>query len=231
MAKILGLRTGEAFVFCPTALLDVIDGEACPLEEGFIKIKIRSRLTADGGKSLMASEKTAALKTAISTMEVLVRPFGKSAQSLPSQSHPPTDPQPQAPAGLSSKPAIAPQSQAPAGLGFKPATLSFKPPTGPQSQAPAGLSSKPAVGPKSQPPVDVEFSTVKSYLCGEVTKSLKENPRQVRISAVRIAAAEAAGLPRDTFTKDGKWKMLSNEAIRIHAVSLFDSMSEYHHLY
>lgn len=65
--QILSLRTGEAFVFAPSALIGV--GVLHPQEEegfvkeatfyrlthGALKIRIRRRLTTDGGRSLMAN--------------------------------------------------------------------------------------------------------------------------------------------------------------------------------
>ena len=62
---IVALRTGEALVFSPAALLDVgVQDLTSPssklplvrLEDSFIKLRIRKRLTADGGKSIMASD-------------------------------------------------------------------------------------------------------------------------------------------------------------------------------
>ena len=68
---IVGLKTGEALLFCPTAMLDV--GKSEPdrlfshqvikeLKDAYIRIRIRKRLTADGGKSIMASDKAAAVE-------------------------------------------------------------------------------------------------------------------------------------------------------------------------
>ncbi|KAI1470710.1 uncharacterized protein F4812DRAFT_418731 [Daldinia caldariorum] len=58
---IVGLRTGQALLFCPTARMDV-DDEASddtkgirPLNDSYVKIQIRKRLTADGGKSITAT--------------------------------------------------------------------------------------------------------------------------------------------------------------------------------
>ncbi|KAJ9614445.1 hypothetical protein H2200_002581 [Cladophialophora chaetospira] len=57
---IVRLKMGEALVFCPKACFDVDAGEDKPkfkqLEDGYVKIKIRKRITADGGKSIVASE-------------------------------------------------------------------------------------------------------------------------------------------------------------------------------
>ncbi|RYP36915.1 hypothetical protein DL767_003163 [Monosporascus sp. MG133] len=61
---IVGLRTGQALLFCPTALTDVVDGSpgsgspgwVRSLNDGYMNIRIRKRLTMDGGKSIMASD-------------------------------------------------------------------------------------------------------------------------------------------------------------------------------
>jgi hypothetical protein len=62
---IVGLQTGEALLFSPTALLDVgardqTNPFAKPtveqLKDSYIKLHIRKRVTADGGKSVMASD-------------------------------------------------------------------------------------------------------------------------------------------------------------------------------
>ncbi len=62
---ILGLETGEALLFSPTSLLDVGAPDATnplakasleKLEGSYIKLRIRNRVSADGGKSIMASD-------------------------------------------------------------------------------------------------------------------------------------------------------------------------------
>ncbi|KAI8962688.1 hypothetical protein F5Y11DRAFT_321843 [Daldinia sp. FL1419] len=58
---IIALQTGEALLFCPTAQMNVVksvDGRkhVKALENGYAKVKIRKRLTADGGKSIMAAD-------------------------------------------------------------------------------------------------------------------------------------------------------------------------------
>jgi hypothetical protein len=62
---IVGLETGDALLFCPTALLDLeVRDEANPfarsalrrLKDSYVKICIRDRVTTDGGKSIMASD-------------------------------------------------------------------------------------------------------------------------------------------------------------------------------
>lgn len=66
---IVRLRTGEALVFSPTAYLSVedrgVDGDgedtkaARPLGDGVAKMRVRRRVTADGGRSITADQVTA----------------------------------------------------------------------------------------------------------------------------------------------------------------------------
>lgn len=62
---IVGLQTGEALLFSPTAILDIGVQDLTkpfarrPLEklaDSYIKLRIRKRVTTDGGKSIMASD-------------------------------------------------------------------------------------------------------------------------------------------------------------------------------
>lgn len=64
--SIVRLRTGDALVFCPTAHLSVSNdqkgGSASgfsavrPLGNGFAQVRVRRRITADGGKSITADQ-------------------------------------------------------------------------------------------------------------------------------------------------------------------------------
>jgi hypothetical protein len=63
---IVGLRTGEALVFSPDSVLDVVRAPTSvwktgmtidPLLDRYVKVRIRNRISADGGKSIMASDK------------------------------------------------------------------------------------------------------------------------------------------------------------------------------
>lgn len=63
---IVGLKTGQALLYSPTAMLDVstqcdqgqlgAKAELMPLKAKYIRIQIRARITADGGKSILASD-------------------------------------------------------------------------------------------------------------------------------------------------------------------------------
>jgi hypothetical protein len=57
---IVDLRTGEALVFSPDSVLDVVQAPTRvwktgmtidPLLDRFVKVRIRNRISADGGKS------------------------------------------------------------------------------------------------------------------------------------------------------------------------------------
>jgi hypothetical protein len=57
---IVNLRNGQALVFCPKAVFDVKANEVGKhefmlLQSGFAKIKVRGKVTGDGGRSLVAT--------------------------------------------------------------------------------------------------------------------------------------------------------------------------------
>lgn len=61
--QIAGLRMGEALLFCPTARIaaqDAIQGHrhTKALESGYMRVKIRKRMTEDGGRSIMSTDPT-----------------------------------------------------------------------------------------------------------------------------------------------------------------------------
>ncbi|EXJ64398.1 hypothetical protein A1O7_00734 [Cladophialophora yegresii CBS 114405] len=73
---IVGLRTGEALVFCPSAMLDVsAEDEIRRLNDAFIRIRIRNRVTADGGRSILASDEIQSIEREDIPMEELVVPL------------------------------------------------------------------------------------------------------------------------------------------------------------
>ena len=58
--NIVGLGIGEALIFSPSAMIDanVASGgisEYVRLGKGFLKVRVRTRLTTDGGKSVLAA--------------------------------------------------------------------------------------------------------------------------------------------------------------------------------
>jgi hypothetical protein len=87
---IVALQTGEALLFCPTAqinLNDSLDGhkDIQALGNGFVKLKIRKRLTTDGGRSIMATDRTnvATAQTDIPSVPMhIVQPKPKSSAKI-----------------------------------------------------------------------------------------------------------------------------------------------------
>jgi len=53
-AEIVGLNVGEALLFSPAAVLDVVDGEAKKLGTQHVRFRTRKRVTNDGGRSMLA---------------------------------------------------------------------------------------------------------------------------------------------------------------------------------
>ena len=60
MQEIISLEAGEALVFCPGAIVGIADGERkglkgrkLGLEE--LKVRVRRRITEDGGRSILAA--------------------------------------------------------------------------------------------------------------------------------------------------------------------------------
>jgi hypothetical protein len=58
--EVVNLRVGEALLFAPSAMVGLDegkDGEVAlrRLGDGFLKVRVRTRLTIDGGKSVMAT--------------------------------------------------------------------------------------------------------------------------------------------------------------------------------
>lgn len=66
-SNVVQLRTGEALLFSPSAVVDVVrtaypsatggarfDWQAVLLGSGVVKVRVRDRITSDGGRSIMA---------------------------------------------------------------------------------------------------------------------------------------------------------------------------------
>ena len=54
--EIVELEPGEALIFSPSAMLEAVEGKA-PRNLGmeWLKVRVRRRLTEDGGKSILAT--------------------------------------------------------------------------------------------------------------------------------------------------------------------------------
>lgn len=53
--EIVNLNVGESLLFSPSAMMDVVEGVPRKLGTNHIRFKTRMRLTADGGRSIMAT--------------------------------------------------------------------------------------------------------------------------------------------------------------------------------
>lgn len=66
--RIVNLEAGQALLFSPSAMLTVDDGEGnqgqrmLKLGTQYVKMRVRKRLTADGGRSIMAFDWGSAIK-------------------------------------------------------------------------------------------------------------------------------------------------------------------------
>ena len=55
-AEIVDLEPGEALIFSPSAMLELVQGEISgKLGMGWLKVQVRRRLTEDGGRSILAT--------------------------------------------------------------------------------------------------------------------------------------------------------------------------------
>lgn len=78
---IVKLSTGEALVFCPTAVLQMESGSAVPLQDGVVKILVRDRISADGGQSVQASSRNTPRR--IRTLPAMLKFEGFRGDDLP----------------------------------------------------------------------------------------------------------------------------------------------------
>lgn len=83
--RIVKLRVGEALVFCPSAVIGVVLSDnpyglqLNKLGTGYMKVKMRARITTDGGKSVLATTKLP-VKPAVFTFNP--KPVGGEAKNV-----------------------------------------------------------------------------------------------------------------------------------------------------
>ncbi|EXJ85552.1 hypothetical protein A1O1_05916 [Capronia coronata CBS 617.96] len=186
---IVGLRTGEALIFCPSALLDVDgnDNEVDSLKDGFIKATIRSRVTVDGGRSIMSSDRTKVIAAEEPVIEELLRPFTAPRKSIFQSAQ--RSAQGQGAASLQTRTAMftSPAASTTTDIQNRPITRSKARARAPESGA-TPTAASPTLG-------SVDQSRIAAFLETEVTRSLLQNPRCLNYQSVRQAAANTAGLP------------------------------------
>lgn len=210
--KIVALRTGEAFVFCPTALLDVRDGNVFRLQHGFIRIKIRARCSTDGGKSIMASDRHSVVSVDSRPVSTVVRPYTRPPNAKTAR-------------GFSGG---RPANSVARPMTYQPMPSTVMQTTLPPRQWSTLATTLPAVVPYAAEPAvssanhqhqsQADQNRVLEALREEVFTSLRANPYGISHDKVRISVVEKLSLSRKFF-QDAHWLKLSREAIRIDAVS------------
>jgi hypothetical protein len=98
--NIVSLRTGQALLFSPEAMLDVAKTESDllpsrqkirELKDSFIQIRIRQRVTADGGRSILASDSIPEDESHNIQSELRSSPEGSSLEGKASEKSSPGD--------------------------------------------------------------------------------------------------------------------------------------------
>lgn len=248
---IVGLQTGEALIFCPSALFDIRSGEVHRLKDAFIRAKIRSRVTTDGGKSILASDQMQIVDTEAPALEELIRPFVPPAgHSLKSRagnggrdqadalslagSNPPTTRSQKRLFQKNTAPPVNPDAAAAQQLAAYPASHSTAPPAvadalvtqplGPAevNRFSAPLSSEPQIAPPTAEREIISQDEAKSHLRSAVSNSLHKNHTKLSFQRVRQDAATAAGLRQDFFDVK-EWRAWSRAVIHQQVVSCLRS--------
>ncbi|KIV80639.1 hypothetical protein PV11_08127 [Exophiala sideris] len=189
---IVGLQTGQALMFCPTASFDVDNGVVRRLGSAYIKVKIRSRVTFDGGRSIMASDGAGAIAVGGPVSANIVRPFN-APNSQPRSNGP----------GLGMVTGASRLRTATATSASTGAHVS-----GHSGNAPARAGGPPA---PTRTPATVN-ADAEACLRAEVTNSLHRDAHSLGFNRVRTVAATRAGLPASFFDK-AEWKRKSSRII------------------
>ncbi|KAI1628777.1 hypothetical protein EDD37DRAFT_19525 [Exophiala viscosa] len=191
---IVGLQTGHALVFCPTASLDVDNGAVRRLGSAYVKAKIRSRVAFDGGRSIMASGEAVAAGVGGFVGDNIIRPF-----NLPG-----SNPRGNGPArGMVAGPSRPRTATATSILAEADVSIN-------DGNAPAAKGGPPV---PTEPPVTVNADNAEVCLRAEVTDSLHRDANTLAFNRVRTAAAAKAGLPAGFFSEK-TWIKRSKKIIK-----------------
>ena len=222
---IVALRTGEAFLFCPTALLDTFHGDINRLQDGFIRIKIRARCSTDGGRSIMASDNFAVSVVENQPVSSVVRPYARPTYTIPPRrpianknGNPATPSLPADPAGYRMQTrsmALNPIQE----LFQSAAPISTAIPTGPTHGNPHATSSS------GRDLNQVSQAQVLTSLREEVNYLLREDSTRMSFEQVRSATIRTLNLSPNFF-KMGEWVKLSRNTIHSQMVRKFFYFSE-----
>ncbi|KEF58021.1 uncharacterized protein A1O9_05944 [Exophiala aquamarina CBS 119918] len=204
---IVALRTGEAFVFCPTALLDLHNGKLFQLETGFIRVKIRARCSTDGGRSVMAEDRHSVGSVDYRPVSTIIRPYRSSRTATTARRErrrsaspvrAPTAPRPMQRVNVVQTVPPSKQSRA------SDATLPVAVPT---TTEPAGSSTT------HLPQPQVDQARALEFVRRTASQWLRSSPHTFTHDRVRMRVIGDLSLPPAFF--DGPyWLNLSREAIR-----------------
>lgn len=218
---IVGSNTGEALVFCPSAMLDFSDGEARRLNEGFVRARIRNRLTADGGRSILASDRVQQLQEEEIPTEEIIVSFSAGTRALKAAAKPTPGEQNDEFVGASSSAGIDTDDEqtttASNASQSTLATISRAPKT--QNRSKPAPRQAPSSTQNTQRRTDVSRKQAKPYVKNAVSRLLKKSPERVSLTHVRNNAAHAAGLHQGFFESNEEWKTWSQEVIKKQALS------------
>jgi len=208
---IVRLQTGEALIFCPSALFDIRNQEVCRLANAFIKAKIRARVTADGGRSIMALDEGEILEIGSPANEVTILPFVAPNMVSPvKRGHPG-----QANVSSAAMP-IAPRTSLSFANTVTAAAAEVQTSTQRITRSLTRLSVPKTPPPPPPPPVQPNHNVNTGYVTGclraAVTEHLLKQPRRLPFKEVRHAAARAANLQL-TFFDVGEWRNRSKAII------------------
>lgn len=232
---IVSLKIGQALVFCPSALLDVQDDAVVSMRDDFMKLKIRSRISADGGRSLLSSDKTPLPSSEIATPEALVKPYVRPVLQLSSargrkpwagrrvSSLEPGDISTSTSSGEGSAQNGAGHSNQLGNSGAPAPSV----PAVPAQMPPSGFepNKMPQSEKSSQPPRTSKWSMpskskIVDALRQTTATALSVKPPQLEYMDIRTRVAKTLGLAPAYFVTD-PGKKLSREAIGLEAVSEF----------
>ncbi|KAJ9609134.1 hypothetical protein H2200_006905 [Cladophialophora chaetospira] len=181
---IVGMHTGEALIFAPSAMLDVVNNEVCRLLDGFVRVMMRNRITTDGGRSILASDETKNGDLEEIPADEVIRPFKASTRPSASVNLDPVQAQLPIPA-----------------IPTAPRALLL--PQGPNATTITAI----------QPAAGITEQQAKLSLSNAVARSLDTNPRAIFFDAVRNHAALSVGLRVDFFVSSNAWKKFSRTVI------------------
>lgn len=240
---IVGLQTGEALIFCPSALLDVQDNSVQPLTNAFVRVRIRERVTIDGGRSILASAQMQRLETGDFLVADTIRPFADPMKFGPSRIKRPSVKTPTSvgPSRFQASSRTAPADIEPSRLlgvsrtdamDFEPSSLEELSGYKVRSQTSSVSTARTTIQANNEArtrQVNQSQSApnkmrLEPYIRSEVSDHLHLQPKTIRFEYIRDQVVRTAGLDRHFFLEKC-WKTWSKGIIHDQIVS--DDFPEY----